>query len=596
MMARLRQAMADLETNPGQLEAFRHDGHCVVLAPPGSGKTKLLTTKAVWLANNAGVPGQGLACITLTNPAAAELRTRIKWLGQSVGNSFVVGTVHAFAWSHIIRPFASVGGFPEWSNFALAPRDEANGAMREAIHRVYGTKADVRFVDSTVKRNRKMCLTDDEWEASGKDIRAVALEYESLLRASGYVDFDDVVAMAVQLVEEHSFVRTVLHARYPYLLVDEYQDLAPGLHRIVTALSLTEGRTTLFAVGDPNQSIYGWTGTRPELLLELADHESVHRVELRMNYRCGSRIAAAGSRILGGDGSETVTVREGGSVSTHCEPGGLKVQADYIASRVLQLRASGVPLHEIAVLAPTNDDCNELVNALRNYGIAVAWRSSAYAPTPLTILLESFAAWASCGREDSGYKLGNMLDQWQQIGDRDAQRSSIDDIVTILLSSSAATSAGTFVEAVVSVMQAAGTLNALRLDDASELNGMLKALDSFGEMSHFSVQDLGSLRLRDGRVEVSTMSASKGLEFDHVFVAALEQGKLPYFASKRGSAEWEEDRRKFYVSITRARETVEMLYSGWYLTRWGARKNNGPSVFLRESGLIESLQPGNRFT
>ncbi len=80
-------------------------------------------------------------------------------------------------------------------------------------------------------------------------------------------------------------------------------------------------------------------------------------------------------------------------------------------------------------------------------------------------------------------------------------------------------------------------------------------------------------------------TTSKGLEFDHVFIAALEEGKLPFFKSVRGSAEWTEDRRKFYVSFTRARESVEVLYSGWYDTRWG-RQHNGPSVFLRESGLV----------
>lgn len=588
-MSRLRQAMVELETNPAQWEAFRHDGHCVVLAPPGSGKTKLLTTKAVWLANNAIGPGRGLACITLTNSAAAELRTRIRWLGQSVGSTVVVGTVHAFAWSHIIRPFASAGGFSEWSKFALAPRNEANVAMREAIRRVFGPQADIRYVESTVKRNRKLCLNEDEWNATGADIRAVALEYHSLLRRSGYVDFDDVVEMAVHLVEEHSFVRTVLHARYPHLMIDEYQDLAPGLHRIVTALSLNGARTTLFAVGDPNQSIYGWTGTRPELLLELAEHGSVHCVELRTNYRCGSLIAAAGDRILGGSGLETVTAREGGSINTRCEPGGLGAQANYIADRILELQAGGAPLHEIAVLAPTNDDCDELATAFRSHGIAVAWRVSAYSQTPLTILLESFATWASCGREDSAYRLGDLLDQWQQLGDRETLRAGTDDIVAVLLSSAASTSAGEFVEAIVAIMESIGALNELRLDDANELVRLRKALGLSGEMSHFSAQDLGRLRLPDGRVEVSTMSASKGMEFDHVFIAALEQGKLPFYNSTRGSAEWEEDRRKFYVSVTRARDTVEVLYSGWYLTSWGARKSNGPSAFLHESGLIECV-------
>ncbi|AEF43163.1 ATP-dependent helicase [Hoyosella subflava] len=585
-MTGLRRAIAELETNPRQREAFHHEGHCVVLAPPGSGKTKLLTTKAVWLANNAVAPDRGLACITLTNPAAAELRTRIRRLGQTAGRTVFVGTVHSFAWSHIIRPFASAAGYPKLSKYALAPRGEANAAMREAIRRVFSSHEDTRYVDSTVRRHRKLCLTEEEWTATGPGIRAVALEYERLLRGNDYVDFDDVIAMAARLVEEHLFVRTVLHARYPYLMVDEYQDLAPGLHRIVTALSFDAGNTTLFAVGDPDQAIYGWTGTRPELLLELAGRESVHRVDLRINYRCGALIAAAGRRILGSDGPEAVTSREGGSVTTRCEPRGLSAQANYIAGRILELQADEVPLHEIAVLAPTHDDCDELVTALRSHDIPVAWRADAYSSTPLTTTLESFAAWASCGREDSGYKLGDLLDQWQQLGDWEVLRVGTDDVVTVLLSAAADTSAGEFVETVMTIMESTGALNALRSDDANELVHMREALDPSGEMSHFSVRDLGRLRLRDGRVEVSTMSASKGLEFDHVFIAALEQGKLPFFNSARGSAAWNEDRRKFYVSFTRARETVEVLYSGWYMTKWGSRKSNGPSVFLRESGLV----------
>jgi DNA helicase-2/ATP-dependent DNA helicase PcrA len=585
-MASLRHAMAEIETNAEQWEAFQHHGHCVVLAPPGSGKTKLLTTKAVWLANNAVAPSRGLACITLTNPAVAELRTRIRRLGQPVGRTVKVGTVHSFAWSNIIRPFATAAGFPEWSKYTLAPRQQANAAMQEAIRRVFDANEDTRYVDSTIKRNRKLCLTEQEWKTAGSNMREAALEYERLLREEDYVDFDSVVAMAVHLVEGLPFVRTVLHARYPYLMVDEYQDLAPGLHRIVTSLSLNQGSSILFAVGDPDQAIYGWTGTRPELLLELADRGSVHRVDLRINYRCGALIAEAGRRILGAHGAEVVTMRRGGAVSARREPAGLTAQANYIAGRILQLQPEGASLHQIAVLAPTNEDCDELVAVLRRHDIPVAWRADAYSPSPLTMTMEAFAAWASCGREDSGYKLGDLLDQWQQFGDWAALRASADEVVAALLATAADATAAELVETIVTVLESVGALANLRSDDANELGRMREALRPAGEMSDYTVRDLGRLRLRDGRVEVLTMSSSKGLEFDHVFIAALEEGKLPFFNSVRGSAEWTEDRRKFYVSFTRARESVEVLYSGWYETRWG-RQRKGPSVFLRESGLID---------
>lgn len=584
-MSRLRGAITELRTNPEQWEAFQHQGHCVVLAPPGSGKTKLLTTKAVWLASNSVGPSQGLSCITLTNPAASEMRGRIRALGQPIGRRVNVGTVHSFAWSGIIRPFAPAAGLAEWARYSLAPQQQARAAMRQAIHRVFGQNADTRFVDSTIKRNRKLCLSEDEWMAAGSLVHTAALEYERLLRDQDYVDFDSVVAMAVHLVEQHSFVRKVLHARYPFLMVDEYQDLAPGLHRIVSALSLGDGGSTLFAVGDPDQAIYGWTGTRPELLLDLADDETVHRVDLRINYRCGAVIAEAGRRILGAPDGEAVTIRGGGSVTVRREPEGLSAQATYIAERIDEFRSEGLPLHEIAVLAPTNGDCDEIVRVLRERDIPVSWRSDAYAPSPLTMGLEAFAAWVAHGREQSGYRLGDLLDEWQQLGDRNGMKAGVDRLVSVLLEAVPDAAAGAFVERVLYVLESIGAMSELRSDDVNEMSRMQDALSAGGEMEAFTVRELGNLRLRDGRVEVATMSSSKGLEFDHVFIAGLEEGKLPFYKSHRGSAEWREDRRKFYVSFTRARESVEVLYSGWYETPWG-RKVMGASAFLRESGLL----------
>lgn len=237
------------------------------------------------------------------------------------------------------------------------------------------------------------------------------------------------------------------------------------------------------------------------------------------------------------------------------------------------------------MLAPTKVDCDELADVVRRHDIPVAWRTDTYSPSPLTMILEAFAAWASCGRQNSGYKLGDLLDQWHQLGDWAALRASADQVVALLLSTTADTAAAQFVETMTMVLDAVGALAALRPDDANALELMREALAPPGEMSEYTVRDLGRLRLRDGRVEVSTMSSSKGLEFDHVYIAALEEGKLPFFTSARPSAEWNEDRRKFYVSFTRARESVEVLYSGWYETN-GRRHRNGPSVFLRESGLV----------
>src|SRR5439155_2247412 len=116
----------------------------------------------------------------------------------------------------------------------------------------------------------------------------------------GLIDFDDIVIRAVGLVEGHEFVRRVLAARYPHLYIDEYQDLAPGLDRLVRALCFDyTANAEPFAVGDPFQSLYGFTGSRPELLDELSQRPSVTAVQLELNYRSGNEIIRISSRALG---------------------------------------------------------------------------------------------------------------------------------------------------------------------------------------------------------------------------------------------------------------------------------------------------------
>jgi len=582
----LSQALDELRANPEQWEAYEQVGHCAVLAPPGSGKTKLLTTKAVWLANNALAPSQRLACITLTNAAANELRMRIRALGQPIGNTVSVGTVHSFAMSHVIRPLAAAAGHPEWAGYTLSSRQIARAAMTQAINQSFPHGIDTRYVDSTISRNRKMCLSEEEWQGAGPYIRDAANTYERLLRDQNHTDFDGVVRVAVDLVEQHPFVRTVLNAQFPYLMIDEYQDLAPGLHRIVSALSIEDGRSTLFAVGDPDQAIFGFTGTRPELLLELANRPDVRRVDLRINYRCGAVIAETAQRILGTE-AQPHTMRGGGVVTVQHEPDGLVAQANYISRRIAGLRDAGAALHEIAVLAPQNDDCATIVEVLRRHGIPAAWNVSEYDSTPLTTLTEALAAWAACGREDSGHRLGDLLEQWQHLGDWEAFRVATDEIVDLLLRTPADSRASDFVEAIASTLEDPELSSSLRDDDVEAFTRMRASLAAHGTMSGHTVYQLGQLRLRDGRVELSTMTSSKGLEFDHVFIAAVEQGRLPYYSSRYQTPAWFEDRRKFYVSFTRARESVDVTYSGWYHTPFGARRD-GPSVFLRESGLLAS--------
>ena len=297
-MSALSDSIADLKTNPRQWEAFTTKGNCVVLAPPGSGKTKLLTTRMAHdLLTSVPLP-HGAACITLTNAAADELRRRVDHLGVQPRSTLFVGTVHAFALRQVLIPFAAMLGMAQYATPEFISASQKNQLIEAAITGVFGRYADVRFVRSTVDVNRQRLATAEQWSLAGPEVTEVARRYEDELEQRGLIDFQKLVRLAVEFVESHAAVRKVLAARYPRLYVDEYQDLAPGLDRLVRAMCFNYFTDTeLFAVGDPDQAILAFTGTRPELLEELARHPMVTPVRLETNYRCHPEIVAVANRL-----------------------------------------------------------------------------------------------------------------------------------------------------------------------------------------------------------------------------------------------------------------------------------------------------------
>jgi DNA helicase II / ATP-dependent DNA helicase PcrA len=578
-MSALAKACDELRTNERQWQAFTAEGHCVVLAPPGSGKTKLLTTRlASDLVNRIARP-HGAACITLTNAAADELERRLDALGVDRRSTLFVGTVHSFALAQIVLPFAAVGGSPELANPRIAADHEVKAALDQAVAEFY-SEAERRHVDSTVKRLRKM-MDPDEWARAGGYISQVSERFERLLHDQGLLDFEDIVIRAVALVEQHAFVRRALAARFPHLYVDEYQDLAPGLDRLVRALCFDyTANAELFAVGDPFQAIYGWTGSRPELLSELSERPGVSVVQLDINYRSGNEIIRISSQALGEE-REIRGLREGGTVSAHEVPEGFDQQLIVAAELIERYAQNGTSYDDVAVLCQSNAECQEAADALRDTGLPVFVRDDAeYRLTPATLMVEALAAWAVLPRGQSGHLLGDLLRRWR-VFVRDADVA----LVRLLVESRVLgdQSATEFLDGLNKLGLRRALSNPSRASDAIEIAKLRRSLLS-GKLAGLSLRELAERARALGRVLVTTMSSSKGLEFDVVVMVGVEDGKIPFFRSV--GAELEEDRRKFYVSLTRARHAVHILYSGWFRWRTSGRINaDGPSRFLLELGL-----------
>ena len=311
------------------------------------------------------------------------------------------------------------------------------------------------------------------------------------LRRQGLIDFDGLVTAAVNLVERHAFVRRTLLARYHRIFIDEYQDLAPGLDRLVRALCFDHrARTDLFAVGDPDQAIYGWTGTKPELLDELAARSDVTTVRLNINYRCAEEIMGLPRRALVGD-REIRRVRRGGHAEARYCPGGFANQITTATDAVIAA-ARGVPLHEIAVLCVTNEECNRVARALRNRDIEVIVRGADYESTRVTALLERAAAWATMNHERSGQRLGDLLREWRWTLDEVWSRTVGVQFTQHLIG--AAATAASSARAFIDGLMALGLAPALELRAQSEerrgVDSLLAALGN-GPLRGLTVRGFG---------------------------------------------------------------------------------------------------------
>jgi superfamily I DNA/RNA helicase len=237
---------------------------------------------------------RGAACITYNNECARELETRLDGLGVEAGRRVFIGTVHSFSLTQIVMPYAKSASLGLPDGFRVATQYEQRGALEQAFGKTIGGPENPQNWSFRMGRYRRSILNREsrEWRTSDPELARLVEAYEAELRAGGLIDFDDMPLLAVRALRQHTWLQRAILAKFPVLVVDEYQDLGRALHRMVMGLCFSTG-IRLFAVGDVDQSIYGFTGAHPELLEQISAREDVQTVRLQFNYRCGSRIVAA---------------------------------------------------------------------------------------------------------------------------------------------------------------------------------------------------------------------------------------------------------------------------------------------------------------
>jgi DNA helicase II / ATP-dependent DNA helicase PcrA len=578
-----------LRKNPGQWKAYESTGNCVILAGPGSGKTKTLTTKlARILAEDVEEPRR-VACITYNNECARELKVRLAALGVSDTSRAFIGTLHSFCLQHIVLPFIHLTSIPKTLPIAVATVEESDRLKEGAVDTVLGTN---QRWGAGFDRYRRTHLDRavEAWKGDDDQAAAVIEEYERLLDDAGLIDFDGMVLIGLHLVRGHSWVRRALEAKFPVLVVDEYQDLGIALDEIVKSLCFGAG-IRLIAVGDPDQSIYGFTGAEPALLKELAERSDVEKIQLRRNYRCGTQIIRASQIALGEARDFESDSDEPGVIFFHEYPGGIADQVEAACTTVIPAalaRKVGRSLGDVAVLYLDRNDGDVVAQEVGDMG----WKfvrvdgNNPYQASPVTHWLEDCARWCAGAWKSGAVSLRALAYRWQAFNETlstPALRRDAENFLTTFLVShrNGAMPLHEWLRAFLD----AGLQDRLdhepRLrDDKTKVANLLAVCSPDGPLKAFTVAFFGGHAGSPEHIRLSTLHSAKGLEYDVVVMLGLEEGRIPSYNDVGNAVR--EKRRLFYVGLTRARHEVHLFYSGWYPNRFGRVFRNGRSRFVTE--------------
>lgn len=582
-------AAEDLRRNDRQWAAYESRSHCVVLAGPGSGKTKVLTTKMARMLAEDVRPPRGIASITFNNQCVKELKKRLGKLGVEEGSRTFIGTVHSFCLREVVIPYAKLACISLPDPLKVAPPSEQERLFGDAVNAVIGNE-NPQYVRTPFDVFRRTVLdrTSEEW--TGNDRYAPLLtKYEQLLTDAGKIDFDGMALTGLTLIKNHAWVRKALKAKYPILVVDEYQDLGIPLHEIVLHLCF-DGGMRLFAVGDPDQSIYGFTGARPALMNELADRDNVEDIRLRLNYRCGKTIIMASTTALAENRDfESAEDHKGVVQDYQCQEGfneQVALAVETIVPDALKRRKDR-KLGDIGILYLDQYDGGTISQAVETAGIEYVRfdQGNPYQRTPVISWLEDCASWCAGGWKLGEPRLSTLLQGWMRFNPSLTKDSEIMEcrrgLVKFLFGSR--TPDSRLIDWLCAFakqgLYASIKNEPTMADEAEALKSLHEACKGGKPLAEYMVANFGGQRGSPDRLNLTTIHSAKGLEYDVVIMVGLEQGRLPYY--KVSASQEKEARRLFYVAMTRARHEVHLLWSGWYI-RKGNRYANGRSKFVDE--------------
>lgn len=627
--------------NESQLQAATHiEGPLLVLAGPGSGKTRVVTHRIAYLIDQ-GVDPRGIVALTFTNKAADEMRSRVQSLVGDV--DIWMGTFHGFC-VRLLRRYARLVGLPE--NFSIYDTSDSEAALKAAIQSsdFELTHTSVGSLANRISYFKNRLVTPEilEAEALSSDEHAVAQvypHYQRELLSNGAVDFDDILMHTAMMLRSNPELREEWDQRLQHVMVDEYQDTNLAQYVIIRLLSVNAPNVA--ATGDPDQSIYGWRGANAKNVSKLQeDYPQLKVVRLEDNYRSSPEILAVADHLIQHNEyrmeKHLLPTKSGGKQVRLAVYPSARAEAEEIADEVLTAHENGASLSDFAVLYRTNAQSRLFEHAMMRRGLnfqliggyrfymrkeikdLVAYLLLIHNPEDNVALLRAINSPArGIGKQTIAklQELANrqgvpLLEACRQCAGVLSKRANssvrgflkiYDQLCTLVH--------GPLVDLLESTIELTKYREYLKkqsqASEGDDLTGNLDELlaeayeldqlQDFTQSNDLDIEqtplekflEFAALQSESDRFDqdsdkltLMTLHAAKGLEFSNVYIAAVEENILPHSRSKDDPMQLEEERRLLFVGITRAESQLQISYAK---RRGFSGQGSGvPSSFLME--------------
>lgn len=588
------QDLVLIKKDDKQYEAYQSMENSVIIAGPGSGKTRVLTLKAVTLAKSHIHKPCGLACISFSRESVRELKKRLKSYGYIPSRKDFIGTVHSFSLLHVIQPFAHL--YPQYNvtyPIKILPDEIRENIYNSVLEELrVDNRFDLPLVDINKHRSLSFRGRSEVNMESTELISKAAIIFEAKISETEFIDFTNIINLSAKIINEQEYVRETLKSQFPWLLVDEYQDLGKALHEMVLELVFNAG-IKLYAVGDTNQSIYGFNGGYPDFLIELSKNDNIKTIELVSNYRSSQHIIDASMEALNPipPYPKYVASKRKDEIADFtfitCEEE-MEPQYDVVAKKVIpNLLAMGTPLNEIGIIASSNTQIHQMAQYMQKQGIPFFIVNWNFENSAVVVWLQDCATWCTNRDAQSFEELfrfwKNLLSNHHDLREKWEIIRLKSSFYKALTNSIEITNLYEWLNFTIDKLDLKATLidSEIYPNEIRNLDELLNEA-KLRNLKNVNFTRFANLAFPEDQVTITTRHSSKGLEFESVVLLGMEEERFPHFTHLNNPIALTEDQRLCYVCISRAKKSCILLRSEIYNipTRRGIwRKSFQPSRF-----------------